>query len=55
MAVPPLAAKVIIDAILKTFAGIDYPTITPKWQMAQSSVTDYKQLRLLEQTGCYLT
>jgi len=27
MAVPPLAAKVIIDAILKTFAGIDYPTM----------------------------
>jgi DNA (cytosine-5)-methyltransferase 1 len=27
MAVPPLGAKIIIDAILKTFAGINYPSV----------------------------
>ncbi|APB32519.1 DNA-cytosine methyltransferase [Gloeomargarita lithophora Alchichica-D10] len=54
MAVPPLAAKVIIEAILKTFAGIAYSAITPKWQMAQASITGYKQLRLLEKRGIYV-
>ncbi len=54
MAVPPMGAKVIIEAILKTFAGIPYPTIRPKWQIAQSSAIDYKQLRLLEKRGIYV-
>jgi DNA (cytosine-5)-methyltransferase 1 len=31
MAVPPKAAQVIFDAILKTFAGIEYPYITAKF------------------------
>lgn len=30
MAVPPRAAQVIIEAVLKTFAGIPYPSIGPK-------------------------
>lgn len=29
MAVPPLGAKVILEAVLKTFAGIEYPYISP--------------------------
>lgn len=29
MAVPPRAAKIIFEAILKSFAGIDYPTVPP--------------------------
>lgn len=31
MAVPPFGAKIIIEAILKTFAGIEYKHIEPKW------------------------
>ncbi len=31
MAVPPFGAKIIIEAILKTFAGIEYDHIEPKW------------------------
>lgn len=33
MAVPPLGAKVIFEAILKTFAGINYPWVEPKWKL----------------------
>jgi DNA (cytosine-5)-methyltransferase 1 len=32
MAVPPLGAKVIIEAILKSFAGIPYETEPSKWE-----------------------
>lgn len=32
MAVPPLGAKVIIEAILKNFAGIEYETEPSKWE-----------------------
>jgi DNA-methyltransferase (dcm) len=31
MAVPPMGAKVIVDAILKTFAGIPYNSIEAQW------------------------
>ncbi|NTU15498.1 DNA cytosine methyltransferase [Bacillus subtilis] len=31
MAVPPRAAKIIGESILKTFAGIEYDSIKPKW------------------------
>ena len=31
MAVPPAGAKIIIQAVLKTFAGIEYPHITSGW------------------------
>ena len=31
MAVPPFGAQIIIEAILKTFAGIEYKHIEPKW------------------------
>ena len=33
MAVPPLGAKIIIEAILKTFANIEYANIEPKWNV----------------------
>lgn len=33
MAVPPFGAQIIIEAILKTFAGIEYPHIEPKWNI----------------------
>lgn len=32
MAVPPLAAKVILEALLKTLAGIPYSSVEPKWR-----------------------
>ncbi|NQZ57617.1 MAG: DNA (cytosine-5-)-methyltransferase [Lentisphaeraceae bacterium] len=31
MAVPPMGAKIIFEAILKTFAGIDYPATEPSY------------------------
>lgn len=31
MAVPPLGAKIIVEAVLKSFAGIDYDYVEPKW------------------------
>jgi DNA (cytosine-5)-methyltransferase 1 len=36
MAVPPDGARVIFEAILKTFAGIEYPWVEPKWNVGQS-------------------
>jgi len=38
MAVPPLGAKIIIEAILKTFAGIEYPSIEPKYNVDELMV-----------------
>jgi DNA (cytosine-5)-methyltransferase 1 len=32
MAVPPQGAKVIVEAVLKSFAGIPYDHIQPKWK-----------------------
>ncbi len=31
MAVPPKATKIIAEAVLKTFAGIEYSFVKPKW------------------------
>jgi DNA (cytosine-5)-methyltransferase 1 len=31
MAVPPKGAKIILEAVLKTFAGIEYPHVDSKW------------------------
>jgi DNA (cytosine-5)-methyltransferase 1 len=36
MAVPPAGAKIIFEAILKTFAGIEYKPITPSYQYESS-------------------
>lgn len=47
MAVPPKGAQIILNAILKTFAGVTYPSIEPKWgdELAPETVV---QLRFLE-------
>lgn len=31
MAVPPLGAKIIVEAVLKTFAGVEYESVEAKW------------------------
>ena len=33
MAVPALGANIIIKAILKTFAGIEYESVPAKWNI----------------------
>lgn len=40
MAVPPEGAKIIIEAILKTFAKIEYDYIEPKWSIDELRDTD---------------
>ena len=35
MAVPPLGARVIIEAVLKTFAGISYPSVNSKFSLKE--------------------
>jgi DNA (cytosine-5)-methyltransferase 1 len=47
MAVPPKGAQVILEAILKTFGGITYPSIEHKWKEDISYKTN-DQLKLLE-------
>ena len=36
MAVPPMGAKVIVEAILKTFAGIPYNSVEAQWTFDNS-------------------
>jgi len=45
MAVPPEGAKVIIEAILKTFAGIEYDSIDSKWNVENFLIE--RQLELI--------
>lgn len=33
MAVPPLAAKIIVESVLKTLAGVEYEYTQPKWDI----------------------
>lgn len=49
MAVPPYGAKVIIEAILKTFAGIPYDWVEPKWREWIEPNPNDDQLEQLEQ------
>jgi hypothetical protein len=35
MAVPPLGAKLIFEAIFKTFSCIDYPSVEPSYKGEQ--------------------
>lgn len=37
MAVPPMAAKILIEAVMKTMAGIDYPSVDSKWSAEDAS------------------
>lgn len=46
MAVPPEGARIIIEAILKTFAGIEYESIDSKWNVEEFLIE--KQLELLK-------
>ena len=40
MAVPPIAAQIIFEAILKTFAGIPYEYVDPKWNIKELLKSD---------------
>jgi DNA (cytosine-5)-methyltransferase 1 len=61
MAVPPAGAKIIFEAILKTFAGVDYkycePSISPLLHANTKAIQIYNesadQLRLLEERKKY--
>ena len=56
MALPPLGAKAIFEAILKCFAGIEYPWIAPNISFRGEAVPGRNgQLRLLEKKGVYRT
>jgi len=48
MAVPPKAAQIIIEAILKTFAGILYPSIEPKLSNGNPNGNGVKKLDQLQ-------
>ncbi len=64
MAVPPMGAKAIFEAVLKSFAGIDYPSIAPNlptrdyYNSGSGNTQDnshnaLQQLRLLEERSRY--
>jgi DNA (cytosine-5)-methyltransferase 1 len=54
MAVPPLGVKIIFEAVLKSFAGIDYPKIENNIKnSAYNSRIDTYQMVLLEEQGEY--
>lgn len=40
MAVPPEGARVIVEAVLKTFAGIEYESEEPRWKDAVSEIVE---------------
>ena len=46
MAVPPLGAKIIIEAILKTFAGIEYETTEAKWDIENFAIQTELELAI---------
>lgn len=46
MAVPPKGAQIIFEAILKTFAGIPYKSIEPKWNIEK--LIQEKEVKVLE-------
>lgn len=37
MAVPPAGARIIIEAVLKTFARVDYPSVPAKWNIIENN------------------
>lgn len=64
MAVPPKGAQIIFEAVLKSFAGIDYPSIEPNlarkkyftkksFDTSMLSQNVYFQLRLMEKDNYY--
>jgi DNA (cytosine-5)-methyltransferase 1 len=55
MAVPPLGVKIIFEAVLKSFAGIDYPKIENNIKNSTyNRRIDTYQLVLLEEQGKYV-
>lgn len=50
MAVPPKGAQVILEAVLKTIAGIEYRSVESRWK-EETSVKQHSQLQLLEQSA----
>ncbi len=46
MAVPPEVARIIIEAILKTFAGIEYDSVPSDWMEDKASHTKQVSLAL---------
>ena len=44
MAIPPLAARVILEAVLKTMAGIEYPYIESKWDEKRKEKIELSEL-----------
>jgi DNA (cytosine-5)-methyltransferase 1 len=48
MAVPPEGAKIIIEAILKTFAGIEYDSIDAKWDVNDFLIEEQLELELIK-------
>ena len=55
MAVPPLSAKIIFEAVLKSFAGIDYPKIESNVKNnIYDSQTNGRQLVLMEEQEEYV-
>ena len=54
MALPPAGAQAVFEAILKSFAGIEYPSIEPNLAVrAESSTAISEQLKLLERRSAY--
>ena len=54
MALPPDGTKIILDAVLKSFAGIDYPSILPNITSRGVSIKSRPaQPRLLEKRNAY--
>ena len=51
MAVPPRGIRVVFEAVLKTFAGIKYPSIGPNLEPRTSRY--YEQMQLLEKRDRY--
>jgi len=51
MAVPPLGAQIIFEAILKTFAGIAYDSVSPRWK--EHELPQVRQMQLLETQEAY--
>lgn len=47
MAVPPKAAQIIVEAILKTFAGVSYPSIEPKLSNGATNANGVKETNRL--------
>ena len=49
MAVPPKAARAIIESVLKTFAGIDYESVAPNVVIDDNTEENILELKSLQQ------